>query len=253
MNKQNFDINSLRVASPCTVGWETMSGDERVRHCNSCELNIYNITEMTKLEVEDLITKRKDRVCIRLYKRADGTVLTKDCPVGIRAYQKRVARFVGAALTTILGLFSVSFGQKEDKKSIDASKIKIVRTINQNQESVLSGVVSDSSGAVIPGVELRLYKEGSKEFLKVDSDDEGNYIFKDIPSGKYILEASFSNFGMKKIINLQIKSGEKLTMNVELKPLNTIVGIFLEEPLIDTTSSSLTTKFTRKQIENLPY
>ncbi|MDQ3711758.1 MAG: carboxypeptidase-like regulatory domain-containing protein [Acidobacteriota bacterium] len=253
MNKQNFDINSLRVASPCTVGWETMSGDERVRHCNSCELNIYNITEMTKLEVEDLITKRKDRVCIRLYKRADGTVLTKDCPVGIRAYQKRVARFAGAALTTILGLFSVSFGQKEDKKSIDASKIKIVRTINQNQESVLSGIVSDSSGAVIAGVELRLYKEGSKEFLKVDSDDEGNYIFKDIPSGKYILEASFSNFGMKKIINLQIKSGEKLTMNVELKPLNTIVGIFLEEPLIDTTSSSLTTKFTRKQIENLPY
>ncbi len=125
MNKQNFDINSLRVASPCTVGWETMSGDERVRRCNSCELNIYNITEMTKLEVEDLITKRKDRVCIRLYKRADGTVLTKDCPVGIRAYQKRVARFAGAALTTILGLFSVSFGQKEDKNQLMLPKLKL--------------------------------------------------------------------------------------------------------------------------------
>ena len=255
MNKQNFDINKLRVASPCSVGWETMTGDERVRRCHSCQLNIYNIAEMTKSEVEDLITKLEDRVCIRLYKRADGTILTKDCPVGFRANQKRIARFAGATLATILGLFSVSFGQKEDKKFVDASKIKIVKTINQTQESILSGVINDSTGAVIPGVELKLYKKdkkGNKDFLKADSDSDGNYIFKNIPSGKYILEASFSNFGMKKIINLQIKSDEKLTMNVELKPLNTIVGIFLEEPLIDTTSSSLTTKFTRKQIENLP-
>ncbi len=66
MNKQNFDVNKLRVASPCSIGWETMTGDERVRRCHSCELNIYNIAEMTNSEIEDLISKREDRVCIRL-------------------------------------------------------------------------------------------------------------------------------------------------------------------------------------------
>lgn len=253
MNKQKFDVNNLRVASPCSVGWETMSGDERVRRCHSCELNIYNISKMTKVEVEDLITKRESRVCIRLYKRADGTVLTKDCPVGFRAYQKRAARFAGAALATILGLFSVSFGQKEDKKTVDASKVKIVRVINQNSESVLSGEILDLQGALIPGTELKLYKKGEKKVFKVISNGEGNYIFKKIPSGKYILEANLSGFKTQKIVNLRINDGENLSMNIELQPLSVVVGIFFEEPLIDTTSSGITTKFTRKQIENLPY
>jgi hypothetical protein len=127
MTKQNFNINKLRVASPCSTGWETMSGDERVRRCHSCELNIYNISEMTKNEVEDLIANREGRLCIRLYKRTDGTVLTKDCPVGFRAYQKRVARFAGAALATVLGLFSVSFGQKPRKKLLMLQELKSLK------------------------------------------------------------------------------------------------------------------------------
>jgi len=255
MNKQNFDINKLRVASPCSVGWETMNGDERVRHCNSCKLNIYNIAEMTNLEIEDLITKRENRVCIRLYKRADGTVLTKDCPIGFRAYQKRVAHFASATLAVILGLFSVSFGQKEDKKLINASKVKIIRTINQNQKSVLSGVVTDSTGAVIPDVKLRLYKKDSKKFLEVNSDSEGNYIFNFIDDGSYILEAQRHLFKNYKLKNIEVKSNEKLLINVELQaiPMSITVGIYAEEPLIDTTSSSITTKITRKILDNLPY
>lgn len=255
MNKQNFDINKLRVASPCSVGWDTMIGDERIRRCHSCELNIYNIAEMTKSEVEDLITKREDRVCIRLYKRADGTVLTKDCPVGFRSYQKRVAHFAGATLATILGLFSVSFAQKEDKKSVDASKVKIVRTHDQNQESVLSGVVTDSNGAIIPKAELKLYKIGDKKSFKIKSDEDRNYSFKNISAGNYTLEIKYQGFMTHKLVNLEVRSSEKIEINVELQPSqeSVVVGIFASESLIDTTSSSLTTKFTRKQIENLPY
>jgi len=255
MNKQNFDVNNLRVASPCSVGWETMSGDERVRRCDSCEMNIYNVSEMTKKEVENLILKRESRVCIRLYKRTDGTVLTKDCPVGFRAYQKRVARFAGATLATVLGLFSVSFGQKEDEKMVDASKVKIIRTVNQSQKSIVSGIVRDLNGATIPAAKLKLYKEGDKKPFKVKSDADGRYIFKNISVGVYILEAEYKGFTPRKIVNLKVKNDEKLTIDIELQPGNitVTVGIFAEEPLIDMNSSGITTKITRKQVENLPY
>jgi hypothetical protein len=255
MNKQNFDVDNFRVASPCSVGWETMSGDERVRRCHSCELNIYNISEMTKTEVENLITKREGRICIRLYKRADGTVLTKDCPVGFRAYQKRAARFAGAALATILGLFSVSFGQKEDEKTVDASKVKISRTLNQSQKSIISGIVRDMNDAIFPAAKLKLYKKGEKKPIKLKSDADGHYIFKNISVGIYTLEAEYKGFTTHKIVNLEVKDGEAVTIDIELQPSNiTItVGIYAEEPLIDRNSSSITTKFTRKQIENLPY
>ncbi len=116
----------MRVASPCSVGWETMTGNERVRRCISCELNIFNTVEMTTREVERLIHTHEGRLCIRMYRRADGTVLTRDCPVGLLAVRKRVARFAGTTLATVLGLFSISFAQKEDKKSMGASQSPII-------------------------------------------------------------------------------------------------------------------------------
>lgn len=256
MNKQSFNVNNLRVASPCSVGWETMSGDERVRRCHSCELNIYNISEMTKTEVEDLITKREERVCIRLYKRADGTVLTKNCPVGFRAYQKRVARFACATLATIFGLFTVSFGQKENDNSSDSSEAKIIRTSSQNQTGTLSGIVYDSNGALVPSVEMHLYKEGKKKPLKIKSNADGKYFINHITAGIYAIDVKAQGFKKYKVENVVIKINKKTLLDITLIPdteENIVVGIYAEEPLIDTTSSSVTTKITRKMIESLPH
>jgi len=257
MNKQNFDINGLRVASPCSVGWETMTGNERVRHCHSCKLNIYNVSEMTSVEVENLIANHEGRLCIRLYKRSDGTVLTKDCPVGFRAYRKRAARFAGAAFAAILGLFSISYGQKEDKKIIDASTMKIVKTVTPDQESILSGIIYDANGAVVPGIEIKLYKKSDKKkIFKVSSDKNGFYSFNSLLDGTYILETKAEyGFDKSKIINIEIKKGKRSQLNIILKPKSgsTWVGIYSEEPVIDTTSSSVTYKITRDMTDKLPH
>jgi hypothetical protein len=58
-----------------------MAGDERVRHCTLCSLNVYNFAEMTREEVRELLARTEGRVCARLYRRAGGTVLTRDCPL----------------------------------------------------------------------------------------------------------------------------------------------------------------------------
>jgi hypothetical protein len=257
MTKQNFDVNNLRVASPCSIGWETMSGDERVRRCQSCELNVYNIAEMTRKEAENLIVNREGRVCLRLYKRADGTILTKDCPVGLRAYQKRVARFAGAAFATILGLFSVSFGQKDDKNAVDASKVKIVRTVNQNQESILRGVILDPTGAVIPNAEITLHRNSDRETFRITADADGNYIFKALSAGIYTLKIEeLAGFKKHKIVNLEIKNAEKIQLDIVLKPLgkSVTVGIFVDdEAQIDTTSNTVTTTITNRMLDRIPH
>jgi hypothetical protein len=40
-------INNIRVASPCSADWEQMQGDDRVRHCDACNLNVYNLAAFT--------------------------------------------------------------------------------------------------------------------------------------------------------------------------------------------------------------
>jgi hypothetical protein len=88
-------LDNLRVASPCNVSWEAMTGDDRVRFCGSCEKDVYNLSALARAEAEALLAKHGSSICVRLYQRADGTVLTADCPVGVR--RKRVRRGVLAA------------------------------------------------------------------------------------------------------------------------------------------------------------
>jgi hypothetical protein len=82
-------LESLRIASPCTESWDEMTGDDRVRFCASCRKDVYNLAGMARDEAERLVRERAGDVCIRLYKREDGTVLTSDCPVGQKRKRRR--------------------------------------------------------------------------------------------------------------------------------------------------------------------
>jgi hypothetical protein len=94
-------LQIIQIASPCSASWEEMQGDERVRFCAHCRLNVYNLSDMPRAEAEALIAEREGQLCVRFYRRRDGTVLTQDCPVGLRAAGRRVLRFA-ATLTAIL-------------------------------------------------------------------------------------------------------------------------------------------------------
>jgi phosphopentomutase len=75
MPNTHDQLPNIRIATPCQTSWESMAGDERVRHCTLCSLNVYNFAEMTRHEVRELLARTEGRVCARLYRRADGTVI----------------------------------------------------------------------------------------------------------------------------------------------------------------------------------
>ena len=256
MKDKPFDINSLRVASPCSVGWETMAGDERVRHCASCQLNVYNVSAITTVEARDLIMQREGRLCIRLYRRADGTVVTADCPVGLRAVRKRTARFATATLSAIIGLFSVSFAQKENKNEIDAKKAKIVRTRIEAKNGQLVGTLTDLNGAVIPGAVIRIWSDD--QWYERTTDAEGEYRFYTVEAGKYRLSIRSTGFKAYELKNLEIQSGEKLNVDVRLlvdSEIMVTVGILagFDEISIDPTSPTVQTTITQRKIRLIPH
>lgn len=73
---------TVSVASPCKERWEGMVGDERVRHCSRCDKNVYNLSALSGDEITRLVERREGEMCVRFFKRADGTMITSDCPVG---------------------------------------------------------------------------------------------------------------------------------------------------------------------------
>ena len=61
---------------------------------------------MPRAEAESFVTAAEGRTCIRLYRREDGTVLTRDCPVGLRAVRQRLVRAAAALAGLLLALVS---------------------------------------------------------------------------------------------------------------------------------------------------
>lgn len=101
-------LDNVRVASPCNVSWDDMVGDERTRFCGKCEKNVFNVAAMTRDEAEALLRAANEELCMRLYRRLDGTVITADCPVGSRRKRRRnalVAVALGSGLAAA-GLYA---------------------------------------------------------------------------------------------------------------------------------------------------
>ena len=90
MAQFNDPLARVRVAAPCPADWNEMRGDERVRFCAQCNLNVYNLSNMSRREAEAVVTRAEGRLCIRYYRRRDGTILTDNCPTGVRVLKRRL-------------------------------------------------------------------------------------------------------------------------------------------------------------------
>lgn len=106
MPGRTIPLRNLKVAAPCSADWNTMVGDDRVRFCGQCNLNVFNLSGMTQAEAEHVVRSAEGRLCVRFYQRADGTVLTQNCPVGLKALKARVSKIAQAAFASVLGFAS---------------------------------------------------------------------------------------------------------------------------------------------------
>ena len=106
-------LDAVRVASRCTASWEEMVGDDRVRFCGECSKNVYNLSAMTREDAEALLHAKEERMCVRLYRREDGTVITADCPVGRKRVRRRAAAAVAAGSSVLAMTAALLTGSRD--------------------------------------------------------------------------------------------------------------------------------------------
>lgn len=96
-------LDNLTVAKPCHAKWSEMSGDERARFCSLCNKHVYNLSNMSRTEAEALIKAKEGKLCVRFARRADGTIISDNCPVGLRSARDRL-RWIGAGAAALFAL-----------------------------------------------------------------------------------------------------------------------------------------------------
>ena len=95
-------LDRIEIASPCHEDWGKMASNEdgRSRFCGSCQHAVFDLSAMSREEALELLRKREgERACVRLYRREDGRVMTRDCIPGQR---ERAGAFPDEVVT---GLF----------------------------------------------------------------------------------------------------------------------------------------------------
>lgn len=211
---------------------------------------------MTTRDVEKLLAGTQGRICARLYKRFDGTVLTKDCPVGIRVIRRRVSRVAGACVTAVFSFCLTVMGQRatqEEKSCPNRAKITIEKT--DGHRFPIRGIVKDPNGAVIAGAPVTLENQNTKKILKTVSNDEGLFQFPAVEIGSYDLRLNVPGFRAHVVGKIEVEANQavNLDLQMDLEVGSTFIGIVGENPQLDSNSSTLKTVFNTNQITKLPF
>ncbi len=103
---RTIQLHSIDIPSPCTASWDKMKGDEQVRHCSDCNKNVFNLSAMPEAQAIALLADNADgHLCVRFYRRADGTVMTSDCSTSPRRYARQALRkFPAMASVAVLAM-----------------------------------------------------------------------------------------------------------------------------------------------------
>ena len=138
-------------------------------------------------------------------------------------------------------------------RSIVVAAILVLPAAAYAQEAVLSGTITDSTGAVLPGVTLKAVHEASGNSFEGVTDQRGVYRIA-VRIGVYQITAELSGFTPVTRSGLQLLVGQTAVINLQMAPGNVTEAVTVtgQAPLLETATSSLGGNVDPKQVQELP-
>src|SRR5689334_6068657 len=181
-------IQQLHIASPCSVEWDSMIGNDRVRFCEHCRLSVHHVDALTAKQLRRLIARSHGRLCVN-YTRPD---VPNTLPV-LHKIGRRTSALAAGAFSATLGISAATAATQPGfrRPSLPAA---VVATAVLNEHfstggtGTLRGRVFDPNGAVVPLAKLLLTNMFTNDQHETISDGQGDYVFEDLQPGTYALK-----------------------------------------------------------------
>jgi hypothetical protein len=124
----------------------------------------------------------------------------------------------------------------------------------QLDRGTVTGIVSDSSGATVPGAEVAVANTGTGATYRTQANHQGQYSVPNLPSGKY--QAIFQAAGFKRLVraDLEIRATEvqRLDVTLEVGAVTDSIQVTGDVPRLETDSKEVSTTLENKELVNLP-
>jgi carboxypeptidase family protein len=242
MSAKKRRLDQLKVVSPCSTDWDRMSGDEKKRFCSECDKFVYDFSQMTRRQVEAIVSIHQGRMCARITRRHDGSLLTLETPQVHPVVARRASPVVNATLAAIIGLnvpanaltVDVSAAQFIVRSDADSD---VARTQYGGGEALVGGTVFDPQGAVIPNAVVKLISDAGAEF-KTKTSVEGEFTFAKVPFGAYIMlveaQGFYTHVNSNVIVDTPYDTRFEVTMRINRRTvIMGAMGGFRPQSLLD--------------------
>ena len=124
----------------------------------------------------------------------------------------------------------------------------------QSGRAVVTGIVKDASGAIVPGAEVTLQEKASGVSTQVITTEAGVYRAPYVPPGTYKITASLGGFKTGLADNVQVLLGQTVTVDftLEVGQVSEMVTVSAQAPLLETSTSEIGINSTEKEIHTWP-
>lgn len=124
----------------------------------------------------------------------------------------------------------------------------------QMNRGTLTGIVTDPSGAPIPGADVIVTSPATGSRYEIRTTDTGQYTMPNLPVGVY--DISFQAPAFKKLVNESITLGAtqvlRLDVTLQVGQVSDSVSVTAELPRIQSESREVATSLDNKQLRDLP-
>ena len=118
----------------------------------------------------------------------------------------------------------------------------------------ISGLVTDESGAVMPGVTVEVTNTATNQSRSVVTGTDGFFTVPLLQPGPYTVKATLQGFRtiLREGVRVEVESTARVDVRMSVGQLEESVRVTGEAPLIETSSASLGTVIDEKKVVELP-
>ena len=118
---------------------------------------------------------------------------------------------------------------------------------------VIQGTVMDTTGAVLPGVDVTVVNAGTNLSQSRTTDSDGRFVFLQLPPGRYNATFRLSGFSSFVQENIDFTVGQTVNLNLRLVVGNVSETVTVSgTPIVETTRSAVAMTLNEKTIETMP-
>jgi len=124
----------------------------------------------------------------------------------------------------------------------------------QNFRGGINGTIADPSGAVIAGATVEAVNTGTGVSTKTTSSSGGEFVFADLPVGKYNVTVNATNFKNEEYAGVPVSAGTVYTLPVHLTitAAAQTIEVSAGALALDTTSTVQTTDIPSQAVQDMP-